>query len=108
MSNLVRFEVSAGRNVLVETDSADEGLVPAGRGVDGIMQAANRFSDHLDTIREAVTQALETFEEGLHPDEIKVSFGVRMTAEAGAVIAKTSLEGNLGMELVWRRPGKQD
>lgn len=103
MADLIRFEVCPGRDVLVEADAVDEGLVPAGRGDDGIVTAAARFSDRLDVIRDAVTEALDTFKEGLKPDEITVSFGIRFTAEAGAVIARTSLEGTLGMEMKWQR-----
>ncbi len=108
MGSIVRFEISPGHDVLIETESADEGLVPAGRGDDGIVQAASRFAANLDGIRDAVAKAMETFEERLHPDEIRVSFGISLTAEAGAVIAKTSLAGALGMELTWHRSGKQE
>jgi len=31
-----------------------------------------------------------------------VEFGVRLTAEAGAVIAKSSVEGHLTVKLTWR------
>jgi Trypsin-co-occurring domain 1 len=106
MDTLVRFEISAGHDVLVEVDSADEGLVPVGRGRDGIVHAAGCFSDRLDSIRDAVSQALTRLEGPLNPDKITVSFGIRFTAEAGAVIAKTSVEGNLGVEMVWQRAGE--
>jgi hypothetical protein len=107
MGTLVRFEVSPGRNVLVETEVADEGLVPAARD-DGIVQAASRFSENLESIRDAVAKAMESLADRLSPDEIRVSFGIRMTAEAGAVIAKTSLEGTLSMQLTWHRSGQHE
>jgi hypothetical protein len=106
MADLVRFELFPGRNVLVEVDSVDEGLVLAGgsgRGDDGIVTAAARFSERLDVIRDAVTEALDTFKQGLKPDEITVTFGIKFTAEVGAVITKTALEGTLGMTMTWRR-----
>jgi hypothetical protein len=103
VGTLVQFEVSPGHEVLVETDGIDEGWVPVDRGDDGIVRAAGRFTDHLDCIREAAAEALVTFQKQLNPDEIKLSFGIKITAEAGAVIARTALEGNLGLELVWRR-----
>ena len=103
MGTIVQFEVSPGHEVLVETDGIDEGWVPVDRGDDGIVRAAGRFTDHLDCIREAAAEALVTFQKQLNPDEIKLSFGIKITAEAGAVIARTALEGNLGLELVWRR-----
>ena len=102
MAELVRFEVSPGRDVLVEADATDEGLIPVGTGDDGIARAVARFSDHLDSIRDAVAQALFTLKDGLKPDEIRVSFGIRLAAEAGAVIAKTSGEGHLDVEMTWQ------
>lgn len=103
MGTLVEFEVSPGHEVLVETDDIGEGWMPVDRGDDGIVRAAGRFTDHLDCIREAAAEALATFQKRLNPDEIKLSFGIKITAEAGAVIARSALEGNLGLELVWRR-----
>lgn len=103
MSDLVRFRLSSGRDVLVEADSVDEGLVPAGLGDDGIVTATVRFSEHLDVIRDAVTEALTTLKEDLKPDDITVSFGIRFTAAAGAVIARASLEGTLGVEMSWHK-----
>jgi hypothetical protein len=103
MADLVSFEVAPGRDVLIETDSLEEGLVPAGRGPDGIVTAAARFSDRLDVVRDAVTEAMRTLKEGLNPDEISVSFGITFAAQAGAVIARTSLEGTLGVRMVWHR-----
>lgn len=38
------------------------------------------------------------------PDEIEVSFGVRLTAEAGAVIAKGGVEAHLDVTVRWARP----
>ena len=108
MSTLVQFEVSPGHEVLVEADFIEEGWIPVGRGSDGILRAAGQFTEHIDCIRDAAAQTLATFRNQLNPDEIKLSFGIKITAEAGAVIAKSALEGTLGMELVWRRtPGAE-
>jgi hypothetical protein len=102
MAELVRFEVTSGHDVLVETDDVDEGLVPVARGHDGIVEAGSAFSAHIGSIRDAVRDALKELRE-ISPDEVTVSFGIKFTAEAGAVIAKTSLEGTLGVEMVWHR-----
>lgn len=103
MTYLVRFEVSPGRDVLVEEDSTEEGMAPMGRIDDGIVQAAAGFSERLDSIRDAVTETLTKLGEKLNPDEITVSFGIKFSAQAGAVIAKTSVEGNLGVQMVWHQ-----
>jgi hypothetical protein len=108
VGTLVEFEVSPGHEVLVETDDIGEGWIPVDRGDDGIVRAAGRFTDHLDCIREAAAEALVTFQKRLNPDEIKLSFGIKITAEAGAVIARSAVEGNLALELIWRRTPAPD
>lgn len=40
-------------------------------------------------------------EEPVCPDKIEVEFGVRLSTEAGAVIAESSLDGHLTVELSW-------
>jgi Trypsin-co-occurring domain 1 len=100
---LAEFEVSPGRDVLVEVDATADGFEPLGSIDDGIVRAAVGFSDRLDTIRDAVTETLTKLGEKLNPDEITVSFGIKFSAQAGAMIAKTSLEGNLGVQMVWHR-----
>lgn len=102
MAELVRFEVAPGRDVLVETDEVDEGLVPVKRNYDGFVEAGSAFTEHISSIRDAVRDALKELRE-INPDEVTVSFGIKFTAEAGAVIAKTSVEGTLGVEMAWHR-----
>jgi hypothetical protein len=104
---LAGFEVSPGRDVLVEVDSTEDGFEPLGNLDDGILRAAAGFSDRLDTIRDAVTETLTKLGDKLNPDEITISFGIKFSAQAGAVIAKTSLEGNLGVQMVWHKAEAQ-
>lgn len=37
----------------------------------------------------------------LRPDSVEIEFGVKLTAEAGALIAKSSVEGHLVVKLSW-------
>lgn len=111
MTELVQFMVHDNGSVFVEVDGHDPGyppeydtgIGPVGRRGRGQERHAISFEQHLAGVREAATAALDEFRKGVSPDEIKLTFGVKMTAEAGAVIAKTSFEGNLGVELVWRK-----
>jgi hypothetical protein len=36
------------------------------------------------------------------PDEVEITFGVRLDAEFGAVIAKAGMAGNFESKLTWR------
>ncbi len=105
MTELVCFSVSEGRSVLVEIPSSDGNLVPAGGKRNRILEATTSFSEHLDAIRDAMQDTLHKFRE-MNPDEAKISFGISFNAEAGAVIARTALGANIGVELTWRRPDK--
>ncbi len=40
------------------------------------------------------------------PDEVEITFGVRMDAQVGAVIAKTGIAGNFEVKLTWRSNGQ--
>jgi len=62
------------------------------------------FGD-LERIRDAARATLSTFRDAAQPDEIKLGFAVKFTTEAGAVIARTALEGNFAVELLWKKPG---
>jgi hypothetical protein len=37
------------------------------------------------------------------PDEVAVEFGVKMTVETGAVIAKASTDANFKINLTWKK-----
>lgn len=107
MTELIRFSVDGGdRSVLVEIPSPDGGLVPAGGKRNRIVEATSSFSEHLDAIRDAMEEALEKFRE-MNPEEAKISFGISFSAEAGAVIARTALGANIGVELTWHRTDKK-
>jgi hypothetical protein len=79
--DLVRFRLSGGESVIVEVDDRDQGAVRVGG-------------------RDRMREAQETFDENLL--RILV-FGIKFNAEAGAVIARTGVEANIGIEMVWKR-----
>lgn len=106
MVELMRMTTEDERVIVVEVDDKEPGFELANR--DGaVIQAKRKFEDALQDVRGAAESALRVFTAGtLNPDGVKVEFGVRLNAEAGAVIAKTSIEGHLMVTLSWR-PGRQ-
>ena len=40
----------------------------------------------------------------MRPDQVEVEIGVTLTAEAGAVVARTSAQGHLKVKLIWTSP----
>jgi hypothetical protein len=103
MTELLRFSTADGASVVVEVDAVEPGVQRASRQ-GGIIDVNRRFEDALLDVRNAAASALAVFRGGsLRPDGVAIEFGVRLNAEAGAVIAKTSMEGHLVVKLTWEK-----
>ncbi|MGB8940845.1 MAG: CU044_2847 family protein [Streptomyces sp.] len=112
MSELLRWESDEGP-VVVEVDAQDPGFRSVARRSDGseIHDVEGHFGAALSSVRGAALSALQTFRTtALDPDGIELEFGVKLSAVAGAVIAKTAAEGHLTVKLTWARrdePGER-
>ena len=106
MRELLRWQTDQGP-VVVEVDDADAGFQSISRRPgETVHDVKGRFEDALANVRGAAESALSTFRDDvLRPDEVSIEFGVKLTAAAGAVIAKTSVEGHLVVKLTWAREG---
>ncbi|BCY08069.1 hypothetical protein L3i22_031570 [Actinoplanes sp. L3-i22] len=100
--DLVRFRLSDGESVIVEVDDRDAGAVRVG-GRHQMREAQQILDENLVRIRDATRTVLATLRSGTQPDEIKLVFGIKFNAEAGAVIARTGVEANIGVEMVWKQ-----
>ncbi|MEU2436979.1 CU044_2847 family protein [Streptomyces rubradiris] len=98
---LLEFRTEDGALVVVDGGNARSGARLVSRG-DGPAQAARTFEGALDNVRAAAAAALRVFRDGsLRPDAVEIEFGVRLSAEVGAIIAKGSAEGHLVVKLSW-------
>ena len=71
---------------------------------DVIASATSTFESALQSVRgapEAILHQLCSVAQP--PDEVAVEFGVKMSAESGAIIAKASGEANFKINLVWKK-----
>lgn len=101
----MEFTTDSGAQVVVEVDRHQPGAKLVSRGGNSLVVAGRTFDEALQGIRSAAESALTVFRDGsLRPDGVELEFGVRLTAEAGAVIAKSALEGHLTVKLSWN-PG---
>ena len=109
MKYLVEFELEEGGSILVEVDGvAESGMVPVSRGdKDVVTRAQHSFEAALDKVRPAAQTIIKKLR-SLHdpPDEVEVEFGLKMSAEAGAVIASGGVEANYTVKLTWKREKK--
>lgn len=104
MPELARFTVRGQRSVVFEIDDDGDGIRQAGLGRKGkIVDTQQAFESRLSDIRAAASAALSMLGEDLRPDEVTLRFGIKMTVEAGAVIARTAVEGNMEVEMSWHR-----
>lgn len=104
MSQVVRFKLDDGGEVLVEPISED-GLIRASNNPGTALRNATvSFEAALGGVRDAAAATLRQFTSLPHqPEEVTIEFGVRLDLAAGAVIARTAIEGHLQVTLLWKR-----
>lgn len=103
MSEVVVYNVG-GKEVLVEAwevnlpkDSAGVELIsrPGGLG-----DAARKLDESLELLLPAAASVLEGVK-GLKPTKTEVEFGIKLSVEAGAILAKAGGEANFTVKLTW-------
>jgi hypothetical protein len=101
VERLVEFRTDEGAVVSVEGVEERPGSRLVSRR-DGTVQAARTFEGALEGVRAAASSALRVFRDGsLRPDGVEIEFGVKLSAETGAIIAKGTAEGHLVVKLTW-------
>jgi hypothetical protein len=104
---VVEVRLDEGGSVFVDAgreELAVDGMVPAARA-DGLATAAElSFEQALDRVRPAADALVAKLRAlATRPDEVEVTFGLRMSAKAGAVIAVSGAEANFTVALRWTR-----
>ncbi|WP_329484213.1 hypothetical protein OG555_18860 [Kribbella sp. NBC_01484] len=111
------MDESQSANVIVyvqaAADEAEDGYgsAPVSRRDAEIPTFALNLQDALDKLTPAfgvISQHIETWARTANPAEVELKLGVKLTAEAGAIIAKTSAEGNLEVTLRWALEHKRN
>jgi hypothetical protein len=105
VSELVEYELADGTRVLVEVDEAGAGPVTrGGRREDLVTRADGTLEQALRRIGPVTAAAFEQLRQVANPpDEIDIEFGVKLSADLGAIIARTGGEANFQISLRWRR-----
>jgi len=106
MKRLIEFPLEEGGSILVEVEAPEEtGMVPAARGERGVPERAREtFEAAWEKVRPAAAAIVGKLR-ALHdpPDEVEVAFGLKMDAEAGAILASAGVEANFKVTLTWQR-----
>ena len=106
MREFVRFE-GGGSAVVVEVEEPDSssGLVRVSRRPgESFVSTSRSFAEVVSGVRPAVEALVQSIQElDAAPETVEVTFGLKLTFSAGAVIASTSGEGNFQVRLTWSR-----
>ena len=73
------------------------------RPTDVAVQAGETFEDALGRIQSIAEAVVSRLRDAGSPDEIEVEFGVQMSADLGAIVAKVSGQANFRVALRWKR-----
>ena len=106
MSYLVEFPVAGNESVIVEMDDDQlAGFAPAAVSPGEVAaRASESFEAAVDKLLPTVRAIGDRMRE-LAPDELTVALGVKLTAEAGVIVARAAGEANFTVTLCWRGGG---
>jgi len=103
MEQLLQFEAGGG-TVFVEVADDEPGIDRAARIDDMVVKASESLETALEQVRVVASTAIAKLGDlDRQPEQVEVEFGIRLNAEAGAVIARTQAEGHLQVKLAWNR-----
>jgi hypothetical protein len=103
MKRMVEFLLEDGTSMLVEVEEPEQGGVVKAARSDGVIDKAHQtLEKSLEKVKPAAQVVIQKLRE-LHdaPDEVGVSFGLKLSAEAGAVLASGGVEANYIVTLKW-------
>lgn len=107
MSTLIEFPVEGGGTVLVAASTPDfgdsDGRVFRGGGSrDVVERSTGTMQAAVARLKPAAQTFLDAFTDlSRRPDEVSITFGVELSAEAGAIIASTAAKANFSVTITW-------
>lgn len=107
MPQLVTFQLENGPTVTFESDDA-LAVRPVMRG-GHLPELLTESGTSLNNALESVKSAAQVMFDRLcslsrPPDELTLEFGVKLSAEAGAVIAKAVTDAHFAVTMKWAKP----
>ena len=102
MKRIVEFPLEDGTSMLVEIDEPEQGGLVKASISETIAKAQLTLEKSLEKVQPAAQFVIAQLRK-LHdaPDEVQVSFGLKLSADAGAVLASAGAEANYTVTLKW-------
>ncbi|WP_328914968.1 MULTISPECIES: CU044_2847 family protein [unclassified Streptomyces] len=103
MAEMVAFTIGDGEaRVFVDVADDESGVQRVSRGGDAIRAATATFEAGFGHVRDAAAHAIAQLTAlPQRPSTVELEFGVRISAQAGAVFARTGADGHLKVRMVW-------
>lgn len=106
MKRIVNFPLEDGSSILVEVEeqTRDDRISLSDRAVKTAQQTLESALDIVKPVASTIVAKVQSLNEPA--DEVEVKFGIKMSAELGAVIASSKAELNYEITLKWNRGDK--
>jgi hypothetical protein len=102
VATVVEMSLEDGSTILVEVAEDEQRLQRVGRDGTIVRNTAETLEEALRRVKPAVSAVFGQIRDlATPPDKLKVEFGVKLTAEAGVVIARATSEANFKLSLEW-------
>lgn len=103
---IAQFSLEDGTQFLVEVDEP-EGAAVERVAIDTgkmVLQAKKSFEDAIEIVKPVASVLISKMKEGLTTpaSEVEIKFGLKLTAEAGAIIASVGGDVNFEITLKWK------
>jgi Trypsin-co-occurring domain 1 len=107
MSRLVEVPLAAGGSITVEVEDGQRVMRGGDRGADLVERGGRTLEESLGSIAPALQEVLGKLR-GVSSElsQIEVELGLKLTAEAGMVVAKAGAEANFRVLVRWQRPSE--
>jgi hypothetical protein len=111
MRQLLEYPTEDGGFILVEVEDqlgeagSRQGVVPVARGPgDVVAKARQSFEEALERVKPIASGLKRKLGSMVDPpDEIEVEFGLDMSFEGGAIVAKGGIGANFKVKLTWSK-----
>jgi len=105
MKRLIEFPLEGGGSILVEVDGIEPAIRVRGSTPMQIAEKATQtFESSLERIKPAAAAIISNLRKMAdQPEQVSVEFGIKLSAEAGVVLATTGVEANFKVTLLWKR-----
>lgn len=102
MNEVITYETEFGE---IQIETHKPAIVTRGGESTTIKKKFENAIGVVKSLGNSIVQQVQDLAET--PDEVSVEVGIKFSVEAGAIIAKTSSEGTLKLNMTWKKDKKE-